>query len=215
VLAAKLLVRFVLMKAPDDELVEAVSRSVWEETVRLTGRAVLETALGHHSIEPGRAGGLIDVVCRGAGRRSLARVQITPEVPVVAVGGPVKVYYGEVGKRLGCEMVFPQACDVANAVGAATGRISRTVTVEVSGNGSGVFRVYAPGGVEQFGNAQAAIDHASASAREAAGEAVRQMGGADPHFTESIERSLLPDAVDDNGLLKALITVEASARPAI
>lgn len=215
VLAAKLLVRFVLMKAPDDQLVTALSQAVWEETVRLTGRAVLETALGHHSIEPGRAGGLIDVVCRGIGRRSLARVQITPEVPVVAVGGPVKVYYGEVGKRLGCEMVFPEACDVANAVGAATGRIARTVTVEVSGNGAGVFRVYAPDGVQQFGNANAAIGHASTSAREAAAAAVRQMGGADPDFTESIERSLLPDAVDDNGLLKALITVEASARPAI
>ena len=27
--------------------------------------------------------------------------------PVVAVGGPVRVYYGEVGRRLGCEVVFP------------------------------------------------------------------------------------------------------------
>ena len=99
---------------------DQLSQTVWEETVRLTGRAVLETALGHHAIEPGRAGGLIDVVCRGEGRRSLARVSISPVVPVVAVGGPVKIYYPEVGKRLECEMVFPQSCEVANAVGAAT-----------------------------------------------------------------------------------------------
>ena len=134
-LAARLLVRQVLQKAPSDDLANQLSQTVWEETVRLTGRAVLETALGHHAIEPGRAGGLIDVVCRGEGRRSLARVSISPVVPVVAVGGPVKIYYPEVGKRLECEMVFPQSCEVANAVGAATGMIARTVTIEVNGNG--------------------------------------------------------------------------------
>jgi N-methylhydantoinase A/oxoprolinase/acetone carboxylase beta subunit len=214
VVAAKLLVRFVLMKAPDDALVEGVCQSVWEETVRLTARAVLETALGHHAIEPGRAGGLIDVVCRGLGRRSLARVQITPEVPVVAVGGPVRVYYPEVATRLGCEMVFPEACEVANAVGAATGRISRSVTIEVNGNGAGVFSVYGPAGVSQLGNAGDAVALAVEQARSAARAGVLDMGGAEPAFTEQVSKSFLPDAVDDNGLLQAIVKVQASARPA-
>jgi N-methylhydantoinase A/oxoprolinase/acetone carboxylase beta subunit len=214
VLAAKLLVRFVLMQAPSDELVEQICRSVWEETVRLTGRAVLETALGHHAIEPGRAGGLIDVVCRGIGKRSLARVQITPMVPVVAVGGPVKVYYPEVGERLGCEMVFPEACEVANAVGAATGMIARTVTIEVNGNGAGVFRVHGPDGVTQLGIAQEAINLASSLARDTAAAAVAEMGGGEPSFEESVERVMLPDAVNDSGMLRAVVKVEATARPA-
>ncbi len=214
VLAAKLLVRFVLMKAPDDALVDGICRAVWEETVRLTGRAVLETALGHHAIEPGRAGGLIDVVCRGIGRRSLARVQITPEVPVVAVGGPVRVYYPEVARRLGCEMVFPEACEVANAVGAATGRISRSVSIEVNGNGAGVFSVYGPAGVTQLGNARDAVALAVEQARASARAGVLEMGGSEPEFTEQVGKTLLPDAVDDNGLLQALVRVEASARPA-
>lgn len=214
VLAAKLLVRFVLMQAPSDELVEQICRSVWEETVRLTGRAVLETALGHHAIEPGRAGGLIDVVCRGIGKRSLARVQITPMVPVVAVGGPVKVYYPEVGERLGCEMVFSEACEVANAVGAATGMIARTVTIEVNGNGAGVFRVHGPDGVTQLGIAQEAINLASSLARDTAAAAVAEMGGGEPSFEESVERVMLPDAVNDSGMLRAVVKVEATARPA-
>lgn len=215
VLAARLLVRNVLQKPPTDELVTLVAQRVWEETVRLTGRAVLETALGHHAIEPGDAGGLIDVVCRGQGRRSLARVSISPEVPVVAVGGPVKIYYPEVGRRLECETVFPQSCEVANAVGAATGMIARTVTIEVNGNGAGVFRVHGPQSVTQFSSAGAAMDEANRLARETAGEQVSAMGGGKVSFAENIEKFLLPDAVDDNGLLRATVKIEATARPAL
>lgn len=214
-LAARLLVRNVLQKAPSDELTTMLSQTVWEETVRLTGRAVLETALGHHAIEPGGAGGLIDVVCRGEGRRSLARVSISPQVPVVAVGGPVKIYYPEVGRRLECEMVFPQSCEVANAVGAATGMIARTVTIEVNGNGAGVFRVHGPQSVSQFASASDAIDEANRLARETAGSQVNAMGGGQVSFAEAIEKFLLPDAVDDNGLLRATVKIEATARPAL
>ncbi len=215
VLAARLLVRNVLQKPPSDELTTLLAQRVWEETVRLTGRAVLETALGHHAIEPGGAGGLIDVVCRGEGRRSLARVSISPEVPVVAVGGPVKIYYPEVGKRLECDMVFPKSCEVANAVGAATGMIARTVTIEVNGNGAGVFRVHGPESVSQFASATAAIDEANRLARETAGAQVNAMGGGQVSFAEDVQKFLLPDAVDDNGLLRATIKIEATARPAL
>lgn len=215
VLAARLLVRQVLQKAPSDDLATQLSHTVWEETVRLTGRAVLETALGHHAIEPGRAGGLIDVVCRGEGRRSLARVSISPVVPVVAVGGPVKIYYPEVGKRLECEMVFPQSCEVANAVGAATGMIARTVTIEVNGNGAGLFRVHGPEGVSQFASANDAVNEACRLARETAGSQVNEMGGGKISFIEDIETFLLPDAVDNNGLLRATVKIEATARPVL
>ncbi len=214
-LAARLLVRNVLQKAPSGELAECLAQRVWDETVRLAGRAVLETALGHHAIEPGGAGGLIDVVCRGEARRSLARVSISPEVPVVAVGGPVKIYYPEVGKRLECNMVFPQSCEVANAVGAATGMIARTVTIEVNGNGAGVFRVHGPQSVSQFASAAAAIDEANRLARETAGAQVNAMGGGEVSFAEDIQKFLLPDAVDDNGLLRATVKIEATARPAL
>ena len=214
-LAARLLVRQVLQKAPSDDLATQLSQTVWEETVRLTGRAVLETALGHHAIEPGRAGGLIDVVCRGEGRRSLAWVSISPVVPVVAVGGPVKIYYPEVGKRLECEMVFPQSCEVANAVGAATGMIARTVTIEVNGNGAGLFRVHGPEGVSQYASANDAVNEACRLARETAGAQVNEMGGGKISFIEDIETFLLPDAVDNNGLLRATVKIEATARPVL
>ena len=42
----------------------------------------------------------------------------------MAVGAPARVYYGEVGRRLGADVVVPEHFEVANAVGAATGVVA-------------------------------------------------------------------------------------------
>jgi N-methylhydantoinase A/oxoprolinase/acetone carboxylase beta subunit len=209
VLAAQLAVRFRDMKMGTPERVKAFCEEVWSETVRLTGRVILDLALG--PIQGGEE--LLNAVCGGAGGRGLARIAISPNVPVVAVGGPVKVYYGELGRRLSCEIVYPPFCEVANAVGAATGVVSRTVTVTIDGDGSGVFRVHGPEGSEMVTSPHLALAHADAAARRAALDEVARFGAADPQVHVNIEKHLLPDAVDDNGMFKAIVTAEAIGRP--
>ena len=142
--------------------------------MRRTAKVILDTAFGKTFGEHE----LVDAVCSGQGRLGLAKVSLSPAVPVVAVGGPVKVYYEEVGKRLNCEMVFPPFFDVANAVGAATGVIAQVVTVSVEGDGSGLFRVHGVTGVQAFTSGAAALAAAEEMAREAALKAVAQMGAA-------------------------------------
>jgi N-methylhydantoinase A/oxoprolinase/acetone carboxylase beta subunit len=207
--AAQLLVRFREMKMPSPERVRDFCEEVWSEVVRLTGRVILDTALGQ------RTGGdvLLDAVCSGRGALGLTRIGVSPQVPVVAVGGPVKIYYGEVGRRLEAEIVFPDFCDVANAVGAATGVVARNVTVTVEGDGSGLFRLHGPEGTESHGTGAAALFAAEALARKTALAAVAQMGAGQAEVKVSIAKSYLPDAVDDNGLLKADVTAEAIGRP--
>ncbi|MGE3874636.1 MAG: hydantoinase/oxoprolinase family protein [Parvibaculaceae bacterium] len=207
--AAQLLVRFREMKMPSPERVQEFCGEVWSEVVRLTGRVILDTALGQ------KTGGdpLLDAVCSGRGALGLTRIGFSPQVPVVAVGGPVKIYYGEVGRRLAAEIVFPDFCDVANAVGAATGVVARTVTVTVEGDGSGLFRLHGPDGTESLGSGAAALAAAEALAREAALAAVAQMGATQAEVKVSVAKSYLPDAVNDNGLLKAEVTAEAIGRP--
>jgi hypothetical protein len=143
----------------------------------------------------------------------LARITITPSIPVVAVGGPVRVYYGEVGRRLGCEVVFPEHCDVANAVGAATGVVAQTVTVRVDGDGSGVFVLHSTVGTKQFTDPAAAIEAATVLARQSARDAVIAMGAADPQVRVNIRKQMLPNAVSDTGLLEAVVVAEAVGRP--
>ena len=208
-IAAKLMVRFRDMRLGDQARVEAFCKEVWSETVRRTAHVILDTAFGKsfgdHEI--------VDAVCSGRGKLGLANIALSPSVPVVAVGGPVRVYYEEVGRRLSCEMVFPPYFEVANAVGAATGVIAQSVTVSVEGDGSGLFRVLGLSGVASFTSGAAALVAAENMAREAALNAVIQLGAANPQVKVTVTKHHLPDALDDNGLLEAVFRAEAIGRP--
>ena len=208
-LAAQLGCRLREMKFPTPERTEQYARDVWSETVRLSARTILDTAFGEHL----REDKLLHAVCAGDGTLGLARITITPSLPVVAVGGPVRVYYGEVGRRLGCEVVFPEHCDVANAVGAATGVVAQTVTVRVDGDGSGLFMLHSTLGTRQFTDPAAAIEAATVLARQSARDAVIAMGAADPQVRVMVTKQLLPNAMSDTGLLEAVVVAEAVGRP--
>ena len=205
-LAAMLMARFRAMKRQDPE---PFCREVWSETVRLSARVILDTAFG----QPFGENALIDAVCSGRGGVGLATISMSPRIPVVAVGGPVRVYYQEVGRRLNAEVIFPPFFDVANAVGAATGVVAQTVTVTVEGDGSGVFRVHGPQGVAVFSSPAAALTAAEAGARQAAWTGVEMLGAEEPQLQVRIDKHWLPDAKDDSGLISARIVVEAVGRP--
>ena len=208
-LAGQLGARLREMKFPTPERTEQFAHDVWNETVRLTGRAILDTALGVKLSDQQ----LIDAVCSGNAQLGLATLSIKPSLPVVAVGGPVKVYYPEVARRLGCEIVFPEHCDVANAVGAAIGVVAQTVVVRVAGDGSGLFVLHSTVGTQQFSDPAEALRRATEMAREAARAAVLAMGAQAPEVKLSLQKTMLPNANSDTGLLEALITAEAIGRP--
>ena len=208
-LAARLLVRFRDMRAADDQRTEDFCREVWSETVAKSCRVILDTAFGQSFANHP----LVDTVCNGVGTLGLAQVRLSPSLPVVAVGGPVRVFYGEVGRRLQCEIVYPPFFDVANAVGAATGVIAHSVTVHVDGDGSGLFRVHGPAGVATFTNGGEALASARAQAENAARAGVRLLGA--EHIQVEIAEDIhyLPGMSGDDGLLGAKITAEAIGRP--
>ena len=208
-MAAQLGCRLRDMKFPTPERTQQFARDIWSETVRLSARAILDTAVGEHLDE----NKLVQAVCAGDGMLGLARISVTPSIPVVAVGGPVGVFYGEVGRRLGCQIVFPEHADVANAIGAATGVVAQTVTVHVAGDGSGLFVMHSPAGTRQFTDPAEAIEAAMTRARQAATDAVLAMGAVRPQVRMLIRKQLLPNATSDAGLLEAVVTAEAVGRP--
>jgi N-methylhydantoinase A/oxoprolinase/acetone carboxylase beta subunit len=207
--AARLVVRYRDMAEPNAEGIEGFCREVWAEVVRLSSRMVLEVAL-----DQSLAGDMLaDAVCRGSGVVGLGHVTITPSLPVVAVGAPVRVFYAEVGRRLGAEIVVPEHFEVANAVGAATGVVAHSVAIEVSGDGSGRFRVLGAAGAQSFDSAAAALAFAESQARDRAAAAVLEMGAEAPEIRVAIEKRMLPDAISENDLLHARVTAEAVGRP--
>jgi N-methylhydantoinase A/oxoprolinase/acetone carboxylase beta subunit len=211
-LAAQLTVRLRDMKAPTPERVQDFAQEVWSEVVRLSSRAIIDTAVSSSGMASRGGENVIDAVCSGRQVIGFARVAISPTVPVVAVGAPVRVYYGEVGERLKTKVVFAEHCDVANAVGAATGVIARSVSVHVTGDGAGLFRVHAPDGTHVLSGAKAALERAVERAEQAARQAVIAMGAEEPEIRLRTEKHMLPDAVDENGLFTAVVTAEAIGR---
>ena len=208
-MAAQLGCRLREMKFPTPERTQQFARDIWSETVRLSARAIVDTAVG----ETLKDDKLVQAVCAGESQIGLARVSLSPTIPVVAVGGPVGVYYGEVGRRLGCQIVFPENGDVANAIGAATGVVAQTVAVHVAGDNSGLFVMHSPVGTRQFTDPVAAIEAAITLARQSATDAVVSMGAANPEVRIVIRKQLLPNATGDAGLLEAVVTAEAIGRP--
>ena len=208
-MATQLATRLRDMKLPTPERTHAFAEQVWSETVRLTGLAILQTAFGTDMAD----NPLIRAVCTGSGAVGRASVQIKPSIPVVAVGGPVKVYYEEVQRRLGCEVVFPEFCEVANAVGAATGVVAHRATVEIAGDGTGIFRLLSVASTQQFTDVHEALRTAQALAEKLALDAVLAMGAPRPQVKTSITKQYMPNARDEQGLLQAVLVAEAIGRP--
>ena len=208
-LAAKLLARFRDMKVPSDERVQALCHAVWDKTVALSTRAILDSSFG----EAVANSPLLDAVSNGAKQLGLVRVGLSPRVPIVAVGGPVGVFYPEVGRRLDCKIVFTPHCDVANAVGAAAGLVAHRVTVTIEGDGNGVFRVLGAGALEILASGREALVVAQARAEKAAIELALAQGAFAPRVSTHIAKHFLPDASNDDGLLSAEIISEAVGRP--
>ncbi len=209
VLAAQLAFRFRQMKLGSEDQVRDFCNEVWSETVRLSARAILSAALG----QPVDNNALIDGVCRGQPTIGIARISISPTVPLVAVGGPSRIYYGEVARRLNCEVIFTEHCEVANAVGAAAGVVALRATVTVEGDGNGAFRVHGGEATRIFGSGGEALAFAQDSAREQAERQALSRGAIAPRITVETHKFFLPDALNDDGLLKAEVVAEAVGRP--
>ena len=209
VLSAKLMVRFRDMKLPDEDRIKDFCTSVWSLTVAKSCHIVLDIALGGAQ----DSANLLDAVCEGRGQVGRARVAISPRLPIVAVGGPVRVFYGEVGKRLETQVVFAPFCDVANAVGAASALVADKVVVTVEGDGNGAFRVHGAGAAKVFGSGSAALAHAKQAAEAVAEAQAIARGAHNPKLTIEVSITLLPEASDEEGLLTATVTAEAIGRP--
>lgn len=208
-LAAQLAFRFRAMKLGTAEQVKEFCQEIWSETVRLSARAVVSAATGG----PIENNSLVDAVCSGRPTIGLAKISVSPTVPIVAVGGPARIFYGEVARRLQCTVVFTDHCEVANAIGAAAGLVALRVSVSIEGDGNGAFRVHGGRGTQVFGTGADALSFAIRSAQMLAENLALSAGAIEPRISIETKKYYLPDAMDDNGLLRAEIVAEAIGRP--
>ncbi|MDW3176096.1 MAG: hydantoinase/oxoprolinase family protein [Acidimicrobiia bacterium] len=193
------------------------ARKVWSETVRRSSACVLEVAFADH-VDDLLSNPLVEAAIGGSGSVGGVEVRLRPVDPLVAVGGPAGVFYPEVARRCGAELVLPEGFSVANAVGAAAGHIVARSHAEVHGDGPSMFRVVSAEGSETHSDASEALRRAEELATRVAvsllDERASGLTDSGPVVTHvDIERHDAPDAVADTGLYGARVDVEVRSRP--
>jgi N-methylhydantoinase A/oxoprolinase/acetone carboxylase beta subunit len=215
VLGGLLLERRLRMQAathPADRETQATAfaQAVFDAAVRASGRAVLG-ALSDGPVES--LGPLVDAAVDGSGRHRGLAVSVRPAAPLVGVGGPAGVFYPELGRRLGCDVILPPHAAVANAVGAAIGVIRVRVTLEVSGAGPGLWRLHGHDEPETFVDPTLALARARDLAVGLARDKARALGGSSPEVDLNVDRADVPGLGGDAGLVSATVLAEAWSAP--
>ncbi len=68
----------------------------------------------------------------------LLTCRISPTIPVIGIGAPVRIWLPLMADKLGARLVIPEHTEVANAVGAAVGRIMEVVKILITPGNSGL-----------------------------------------------------------------------------
>jgi N-methylhydantoinase A/oxoprolinase/acetone carboxylase beta subunit len=202
--------RFRLMKEPTPEEVLTFAHDVYDETVRRSVIAFIEAATEDSEAA---ASDVYRAIAKGHGRRGALEHSVSLQIPLIGVGGPARVFYPEAGRRLGATLLLPEFGDVANAVGAATGVVTRAVTTTVTGDGGGTFRAHCVRETKSFIDVAMALQWATEEARISAVTEVETMGATEPFVRISIQKIIIPGFTSDLGLLSAEITAEATGWP--
>lgn len=199
-----------------DETAVNFCERVWSETVRRSAGCILDVGFDD-AIPASLTNPLAAAAARGDGRLGAVEVSLSLEMPVVAVGGPAGVYYGEVAKRIGTELVLPDDFEVANAIGAAVGHVVARGHSEVHTDGPGSYRIVASGQTSMTNDATAAIEEASEFARQAAtaelNERTANLSHGPIEERADIVRHDAPNTNADTSLYGATIEVELRTRP--
>ena len=88
----------------------------------------------------------LKIVCDMASLKPRKGFAVLPrlDVPIVGIGAPTSCLMGDVGKRLGAELIFPENGDVGNAIGAICSKMVTSVTAMITPCDDGGFRVAVP-----------------------------------------------------------------------
>lgn len=87
-------------------------------------------------------------------------VQVNLDLPLVAIGAPVGSYLPPVGQAFHTDLLIPTHAEVANAVGAAVGKVVETIHFLIRPGAKSGFMMHAPWGMKEFVDLEAAENYA-------------------------------------------------------
>ncbi len=193
---------------------QALCRAVVDTLNRLSAHALLDAAFRSDDLgeitAPVRD--LLDQALSGKGK--ITRLSIGLSQPLIGLGASAPTYYPGIAQRLGTTAHIPEHADVANAIGAVSGRITIRKTLTVSAIEGGGYRAHLPDGPQDFANAQEAIETAKAQAEQLAEGLAREAGTDTPSISLKISERRA-EIEGKSVLIEASVTAEASGRPSL
>ena len=135
-------------------------------------------------------------------------------LPIVAVGAPVKAYFPALAAALQTELYIPEHADVANALGAITGNIAVTAAATVSVTGDEKYIIQGLAENNTFEDLEEATARAVAYLTDLAKERALAAGAEAVHVEVSQE-DIVSEVGDENAalFLERRIVARAAGRP--
>ncbi len=126
--------------------------------------------VGLEQIPAGRT--LLENLLKGGNRRFTVSVRL--HHPVIGIGAPVHFFLPQAAATLGAQVVIPENADVANAIGAITGRIALRRKIDIIAPQPGRYQVVGLAGVKNFSD----LAEADAYAEELLTNRIRELAQA-------------------------------------
>lgn len=139
----------------------------------------------------------------------------TVRMPVIGIGAPVRAWLPEMAAKLHTSLIIPEHAEVANAIGAATGKIMQTVKVLIKPgiDGSG-FILHAPWIRLEFDDLTSASDYALGEAKKRAVEEAERAGAINYELIVNQENVYANSGMIENDIyVESRIEVTAVGRP--
>lgn len=193
----------------------AMAWQIFDALTEATGTALLEAAFANDGMEAPFTLARHTLLHRGLRHApGLVQIEAGLSVPVVGLGASAQMTYPAVGTWLNAETLLPEHGDVANAIGAVTGRIRMVREGMVTSPGEGLFRAHLADAPQDFGDAESALAAMEAALQAMARAEAEDAGAASVHLhvTREIKRATIEAR---EMFVEARIVVEATGRPRI
>ena len=187
------------------------AEAVVARLVRQSAEKLLATAFANDGLsETAATSEVVTTALDGKPRTS--KLVVGLGVPLVGLGAPAATYYPAIGELLGTEVQIPEHADVANAIGAAVGKVRLRRRVTVSSPRRGLYRVHIGAEPSSFFELEPAKQAAIDQARSAVAAAMAAAGAPEFELEDHWDEKSV-DINDRKLFVEGFATVIGTGRP--
>ena len=138
------------------------------------------------------------------------------KIPIVGIGAPVRAWLPQVAEKLNTKLILPEYAEVANAVGAATGKIMETVKALIKpGEKDGTYLMHAPWERKLFEGLDEAVSYALEETKRRAALEAEKAGAKEFELVVNCDHVYTHTGMIENGdvYIETRIEVTAVGRP--